>query len=178
MDGWVNLDRLPAPGVDTVADLNDCADTPLPFPDDSFDEFLGSHVLEHIQHALPLMQELHRVARAGARAVFHLPYGSSDDACEDPTHVRRYFIGSFSYFSQPCYWRADYGYRGDWRTEAIVLRVPQERYRGWSLEKILEEVMHLRNVVRDMSAVLVAVKPIREPRQELQTPPPVHFEMV
>src|SRR6266849_4569920 len=86
---WINVDVIPGEGVDVVADLDACAKTPLPFETDSIDEFLGSHLLEHITHALPLMQELHRVAKPGAQAVFNLPYGSSDDAFEDPTHVRQ-----------------------------------------------------------------------------------------
>src|SRR5438034_1003306 len=103
--GWVNVDCVPLPGMDVVADLDGCAAMPLPFEYDSVDEFLGSHLIEHLRNPLPLMQELHRVAIAGAKAVFRTPYGSSDDAYEDPTHVRQYFLNSWSYFSQPYYWR-------------------------------------------------------------------------
>jgi SAM-dependent methyltransferase len=126
-------------------------------------------VFEHIRNPLPFMQELHRVAKGGAKAVFRVPYGSSDDAFEDPTHVRRCFMNTFGYFSQPFYWRADYGYRGDWKTERIRLMVSKKRYQGKDLNAVLEEVMHLRNVVLEMSVDLVAVKPIRAAKMELQT---------
>jgi hypothetical protein len=124
------------------------------------------------------MQELHRIARPGCKATFITPYGSSDDAFEDPTHVRQYFLQSYGYFSQPYYWRADYGYRGDWETERLTLRVPADRYRGRDRQAILSDVMSLRNVVQEMVAELVAVKPRREPLRELQRPLPINLELV
>jgi SAM-dependent methyltransferase len=175
LPGWVNVDAVAGPDVDVVHDLDACADRPLPFDDDSVDELLGSHLLEHLHHPLPFMQELHRVARAGATAWFHVPYGSSDDAFEDPTHVRQYFVNSWIYFGQPAYWRADYGYRGDWRIVCIELAVARDRYEGVEPQAIFEDVMRARNVVIEMRAQLTAVKPIREPRQELQEPRDLRF---
>jgi hypothetical protein len=165
--GWLNIDRIAHPDVLSF-DLNDCPSNDrgiaLPLPDDSADEFLLSHVIEHIPNALPLMQELHRVARRGALATIRVPFGSSDDAWEDPTHVRAYFPGSFGYFSQPYYWRADYGYRGDWQPVSIDLYTVDGNS---TMERIRAE----RNVVTEMVAILEAVKPIREPLRELQTAP-------
>lgn len=77
---WINVDRIALPGVDVVADIDCCADQPLSLPDNHVDEFLLSHVLEHLHHPLPLMQELHRIAVPDALAVIRIPYGSSDDA--------------------------------------------------------------------------------------------------
>lgn len=167
--GWTNLDTHPLPGVDVVFDLDQCRSTALPFPDDTVDEMLASHVIEHLTQPLPFMQELHRIAKPGASAIFRVPYGSSDDAYEDPTHVRPYFMKSFGYFAQPFYWRADYGYRGDWATEKVTLVVDAGKYSGKSAEEILLEVNQARNVVKEMIVELRAVKPIREPRAELQS---------
>ncbi|MFO0674836.1 MAG: methyltransferase domain-containing protein [Polyangiaceae bacterium] len=172
LDGWVNLDAVALPGVNVVADLERCEGTKLPFDDDSVDELLLSHVLEHVRNVLPMMQELHRVAKPDAKLTALVPYGSSDDAFEDPTHVRQMFVGSFGYFSQPYYWRADYGYRGDWVTEAVELLV-DPAYARLTLDDLMTHVKHSRNVVHEMTAVLRAVKPIREPRRELQVVPPV-----
>jgi SAM-dependent methyltransferase len=166
---WVNLDMASLPGVDVVADLEQCRQHPLPFPDDHFDELLLSHVLEHIRDPLGLMQELHRIAKPGARALIRIPYGSSDDAFEDPTHVRQYFLASFGYFSQPFYWRADYGYGGDWQVRQIDLIVEREAHQGMTTEQIFTRIRTLRNVVLEMVAVLEAIKPIRAAQRELQT---------
>jgi SAM-dependent methyltransferase len=175
LEGWVNVDAVSGPGIDLVQDLDACTEHPLPFEDGTVGEFLATHLLEHLQHPLPFMQELHRVARPGAVARFHVPYGSSDDAYEDPTHVRQYFLNSWVYFGQPAYWRADYGYRGDWRTESVELLVARDRYEGVEPQSIFEDVMRARNVVLEMRAQLVAVKPIREPRQELQERRDIRF---
>ena len=160
-EGWINLDSSKLPGVDVVANLDDCGRTPLPFPDNSIDEFYCSHVLEHLRDALGFMQELHRVAKPGATAIIRVPYGSSDDADEDPTHVRRLFLYSFSYFSQRGYWYADYGYRGDWDTDNIVLTVDAARHAGKTFDQLFEEVRYQRNVVLEMITTLKAVKPAR-----------------
>lgn len=175
MPSWVNLDLLPGEGVDVVADLDRCGDVPLPFADDSFDEFRASHLFEHLRHPLPFMQELHRIARPGAKAEFRVPYGSSDDAYEDPTHVRQCYLVTFRYFSQPMYWRADYGYRGDWDVKKIGLLISKQRYEFQPVEKIMQDVTHLRNVVSEMIVELVAVKPIRPQLKELQVIPPVEL---
>lgn len=172
---WVNLDFAALPGVDIVHDLERCAELPLPLDDDSVDEFLLSHVVEHIRNTLPLMQELYRVAKPGAKAIVRLPHGASDDAWEDPTHVRSYFPQSFGYFSQPFYWRADYGYRGDWQPEKIYLLVSKQAYAGMTAEALSKIVRTDRNVVQEMVADLRAVKPIREPLRELQVPPRIEF---
>ena len=139
-----------------------------------------SHVIEHIPDTLALMQELHRIAKPGAKLVARTPYGSSDDAWEDPTHVRAYFIQSWGYFSQPYYWRADYGYCGDWQPETLELLVDKtEHERNVTVPKfMLELVFARRNVVREMVATLRCVKPIREPRRELQQLPRIIFSLV
>lgn len=172
---WINLDCFPLPGVDIIADLDDCQNTKLPFEDNSIDEFLAAHVIEHLHHPLPFMEELYRIAQPNAKAVFKVPFGSSDDAFEDPTHVRQYFLNSFQYFSQPAYYRADYGYRGDWITEKISLLVDAERHQGETPEEILWQVNTFRNIVKEMAVELRAVKPRREPKRELQVTPPIEF---
>lgn len=178
LNGWINLDLIPATGVDVIADLDDCKKTKLPFEDNSVDEFLASHVIEHIKNPLPLMQELHRIAKPGAKAIFKCPYGSSDDAFEDPTHVRQYFINSFVYFSQSTYWRADYGYRGDWVVEKIILSVDKTVGINKSPNEILVEINKQRNIVKEMIAELIAVKPIRQPNKNLCNAPNIEIRLV
>lgn len=178
LEGWINLDLIKLPGVDVVANLDECANVKLPFEDDYFEEFYGSHLIEHIKNALPMMQELHRIAKPNAKATFRCPYGSSDEAFEDPTHVRQYFLNSFGYFGQPFYWRADYGYRGDWKVKRLILTVDKNKYDGVEPYKILEEVNKFRNIVKEMVVELIAIKPIREPNKDLQDRVNVEFNLV
>ncbi|MBU4643138.1 class I SAM-dependent methyltransferase [Bacillus toyonensis] len=175
--GWINLDMVSVEGVDVIADLDNCKTKPLPFADDSIDEFLASHLLEHIQQPLNLMEELHRIAKPNATMICHVPYGSSDDAFEDPTHIRQFFLNSFTYFSQPIYWRADYGYRGDWLIEKLILIVAAEKYKTKTAEEILYDVHKYRNVVLEMIIKLKAIKPIREAKRELLTNFPIEIQL-
>jgi SAM-dependent methyltransferase len=169
-DGWVNIDSAPLPGVEYVVDFDNKPS--LDLTDDSVEYSEGSHVIEHLHSPLPFMQELWRVTKDGGTVQFRCPYGSSDDADEDPTHVRRMFPGSWGYFGQPHYWRADYGYRGDWQVEQIVLLIdPALNHLG---DDGLRFAMQFqRNVVMEMVATLRAVKPAREPLRDLQQQPEI-----
>lgn len=178
LPGWVNVDLTPQPGVDLTADFDACAKTPLPFADDSVAEFLANHLIEHLAQPLPFMQELHRIATPDARAVFRCPYGSSNDAFEDPTHKRNYFPGSFAYFGQPTYAKADYGYRGDWDIVTATLVLEGARFAGKTQEEIWFEVNAYNNVVKELVMELRAVKPIRAQNAELLRPVPVGFAFV
>ena len=124
------------------------------------------------------MQELHRIAKPGAKLTVRVPYGSSDDADQDPTHVRRYFVRSFYYFSQLGYTHFDYGYGGDWNTESIVLTVDRARHAGKSFDQLYEEVRSQRNVVLEMIAALSAVKPVRPPGSMKAPPMRLEFQQV
>ena len=162
---WVNVDhpKLAALHPEIVAADFDSPAVHLPFDDASFEVLEASHVIEHITHILPFMQECWRVTRPGGYFYIETPFGSSDDAWEDPTHVRRMFPGSFAYFSQPTYWRSDYGYRGDWRPKAVILIVDQLRYPLGEKQhpQVVADIMEKRNVVAAMKAVLECVKPAR-----------------
>lgn len=171
LSGWINVDAVDLPGVDLVADLDRMSTQKLPYPDDSVEAFALSHVLEHLHDPLSLMQELHRVARPGATATVRTPHGASDDAHEDPTHVRPYFPGSFGYFSQPYYWRADYGYRGDWQPERVTLLVSRSDLERDGIDGLWARIQRERNLVHEMVAELVAIKPAREPVRALQRVP-------
>lgn len=138
-------------------------------PDDFFDRILISHVFEHVTNVLGMMQELWRVAKPGCSCVIITPYGSSDSADEDPTHVRRIFKDSMSYFSQAWYGRNDYGYRGDWDYKKRLFMIKKE-FRGLSDEDLGKAVAMYRNVVDELHSELVAVKPLREPGFEIAVP--------
>ena len=163
--GWVNIDCAPMPGVDHVADFD--GKPALPFDDDSVAYSEGSHVIEHLRDPLPFMEELWRVTKPGGTALFRCPYGSTDDADEDPTHVRRMFQRSWDYFAQPAYWRADYGYRGDWQPERVTLTLFPE-FAGFGGAELASMIRLQRNVVAEMAAELRCVKPRRDPEQRLQ----------
>lgn len=160
---YYNIDVVDGPGIDHVMDLTK---DKFPFEDNSVDSFVGNDLLEHIPNPLFLLEQMYIVAKPGALATFSVPYGTSDDAWEDPTHVRPYFTGSFAYFSQLIYKRADYGYRGDWDIEHIELKLEAKRFKNVPVQEMSKAITSERNVVVKMIATLIAVKPIRIPGSE------------
>ena len=177
-NGWVNVDCTEVPGVtDLVVDLDGPALASALEPD-CVEESSGVHVIEHLANPLQFMEALWAVTAPGGTATFEVPYGTSDDAWEDPTHRRPYFMQSWEYFGQPTYFRADYGYRGDWRVLQVALAVDADRWDGVPPDVVQAAVRSERNVVRAMHATLEAVKPIREPNRDLREPTPVRFVLV
>ena len=94
--------------------------------------------------------------------------------------MRRVFpcvVQSWGYFSQPYFWRSDYGFRGDWQPETLQLIVDKDANAGLTPADILAKVFAERNVVREMIVTLRCVKPIRAPQRELQVLPKINFAL-
>lgn len=177
LDGYVNVDRAEVPGVtDLLVDL-DGPDLAYMLDENSVDESLGAHLIEHLTKPLDFMAALWVVTKPGGTVTFEVPYGSSDDAWEDPTHVRPYFLNSWGYFSQPYYHRADYGYVADWRLTDLTLVVDAARWKEAEPADVLTAVYAERNVVLAMQATLEAVKPARPPDASLQERLPLKFAL-
>jgi SAM-dependent methyltransferase len=187
LEGWINLDGFQHPGVDVVYDLEwiykETNKWALPFENETIDEFYLSHVIEHIRNVYPLMQELYRVAKPNALMTIRVPYGSSDDAWEDQTHIRAYFPQSFGYFGQPYHWKVPaggYGYTADWKWEKITLRIDRAilTKAAGDVDMLNQWLRHERNIVREMICTLRKVDPPRPADQKLVALPPIIPEAV
>jgi len=172
---WCNVDRVALDGVDAVVEL----DQPHPgllvadFDRAGIAEVTVwhlSHLVEHISHPLPLFEAMWRVSTPDAVAVVRCPYGSSDDAWSDPTHVRPVFHGFWGYLGQPHHWMADGGYRGDWRATSIQLGIDDPSLEALDDDELWTLVQRARNVVREQFVTLQPVKPAREPLGASQEP--------
>lgn len=163
LEGYINLDKIPGEGVDCVYNLEHCDAVDLPYPEGVFIHMLMHHVIEHITNILPMMEELYRVAAPGCSLAIACPYGSSDNADEDPTHVRRMFPGSFHYFSQAYYGANSYEYTADWDVKKVILRIYPLVWSRHNYPALREVVLRQRNIVAEMFIELIAVKPAREP---------------
>ncbi len=87
--GWINVDKYVDARPDYVMDLEVF---PWSIADDSADEILLSHVLEHLGgHSdtfLNVMKEIYRISKAGAKINIRVPDPRHDDYLSDPTHQR------------------------------------------------------------------------------------------
>jgi len=95
--GFMNLDKVSLKNVDFIWDLEK---TPIPFSTNSVSEIKCSHILEHIQNFLPLIEELHRICKPHAKIYVSAPYFRYEAAYRDPTHVRFFTEHSFDYFQE------------------------------------------------------------------------------
>lgn len=82
--GFVNVDRVAAPFVDQVHDL----DTPWPWADQSADRIEAKDVFEHVADPLLFMTEAWRVLCPGGTLFIRTPHWQHRDAYTDPTHRR------------------------------------------------------------------------------------------
>jgi predicted SAM-dependent methyltransferase len=175
-DGWINLNDTYVHGMDDddlVGRVEEgwtiwrhaISGAGLPTAP-AYEEILCSHVLEHLRDSLAAMEALWVVAEPGCNLTIRCPHGASDDAWEDQTHVRAYFPTSFLTFGQPYYWRADYGYKGDWEVMDVEMRAG-EALRGMRTEDIHRHVQAGRNMIDEIVATLRAVKPARAQERDL-----------
>ena len=176
--GWTNVHAEPGPGVDLVADLHEVTVGSLPFETDTFDEMLAIHVIDRLPDPSALLSELYRIARPGCQLVLQLPYGSSDAAWAHPEAVRPYFLDSFGCFGQPYYWRGDRAYTGDWQLGFVLVKLSRERYANVPHAERLRDIREKRNVVREMTAILTAMKPPRPRDRNLMTTPQLEILLV
>lgn len=95
VEGAVNVDQF-ASHVDVRHDLNK---TPYPFADNEFDEIRCMNVIEHLDDILSVMQELHRIGRAGCLVVIRVPHFRSACLYEDITHRHGFAWRSFDLFT-------------------------------------------------------------------------------
>ena len=89
LPNYINVDKFNIYNVDKVHDLETF---PYPFEDNSINNILLSHVLEHIgQHPEVfnnIIREIYRICKDEAIITIKVPHPRHDDFLSDPTHVR------------------------------------------------------------------------------------------
>jgi len=102
LPGYISIDSSPLVKPDVLIDLEDRHCLKI-FQDNSVDEILCYHVLEHIKNFIPLMKELHRVCKPGAKIYVKTPLFCSWGQYNDCTHVRFFSTHTFDYFNKGNY---------------------------------------------------------------------------
>jgi len=93
--GAIGADRLRQTSADVLCDFDS---TPLPFANSSFDQVRASHLIEHVSDPIRLIEEMHRVTRAGGTLVIITPHCSDSSSYADPTHRTHWNSFSMRYF--------------------------------------------------------------------------------
>ena len=92
---YLNIDSSKKVNPDKVWNLEKI---PLPFKENSIEEINAEHVFEHINNFIPLVHELWRISKKGAKIRIKVPFYSSWGQFNDPTHVRFFTPFTFNYF--------------------------------------------------------------------------------
>lgn len=99
LEGYLNCDLSKEVKPDRVINL----EKNLPFKDNSVDEIMAEHVLEHVTNFVPLMHEIWRICKEDAKIKIKTPFYSSWGQFNDPTHVRFFTPFTFEYFKKGTY---------------------------------------------------------------------------
>lgn len=151
MPGFFGVD-IGGKDVDVTWDLEKF---PWPFPDNSVDEIVCNHYIEHTKDLIAFMNELHRIMVPGGTALIRAPYYNSMRAWQDPTHTRAISEATFLYYNKD--WREankldhypikcdfDYSYGYDFTPDWAMRSEESKAF----------AVRHYTNVVMDIQAVL------------------------
>ncbi len=80
--GYVNCDISKDVNPDVIVDIT----KKLPFKDNSVDEIIMNHVLEHTQKPIDVFKEIYRICKRGAIVRIRVPYFSSESAFSQIDH--------------------------------------------------------------------------------------------
>ena len=166
LEGYVNVDVQPAAHPDVVCDIGKKY---WPFSDNSVDEVVAEHILEHLTtpELFHCLQEMYRVCLAGAVVKVRLPHPRADIFLGDPTHQRPVMPGTLIMFSQ--------GQIKKFREQGILL-TPFGEYLGVDFYMDLPikyhfakgvdpmapdiewQIKHLNNIVQEFELTMRVVK--------------------
>lgn len=73
---------------------------PWPFKDNSFDEVIASHIVEHLDDVFKSMEEIHRVLKKGGVLKLYVPYFSNSFSYADPTHKHFFTLYTLNYWDR------------------------------------------------------------------------------
>ncbi len=135
-DYWV-VELTPLPGVSLVCDIGQ----ELPFRNDSIDELVCIHVLEHVNDLKGLMRELHRVLKTGGILRIWAPHCFSPIAFGDSTHVRFFTFETLLQFDK----RNQGSYYYDFHFDFIgsQIQVFRRWYKPRLWDKFLEKLINI-----------------------------------
>ena len=169
IDGFVSVDYDKNCNPDYCFDIEK---DPWPFEDNSVDEVIAHHVLEHLGEGyFHVIQELYRVCKHGALIDILVPHHRHEYFADDPTHRRPITVAGMWLFSKKyndlCKEKNDsssrlgHYYNVDFEL-AGVENIPDQRYykifNGRPEEEVERYVQEHNNIIMEVIIKLKVVK--------------------
>lgn len=101
LEGYINIDNRQLPGINIVRDIL----RGLPFEDNTIEKVVSENFLEHIPQTevIWVMNEIWRVLKPGGIAHHVIPLAGTFNDWQDPTHLSRWGVETFDYFTKDHY---------------------------------------------------------------------------
>lgn len=162
-EGFIGVDKVKTDAVDIVQDLESY---PWPFDDNSVDEVMISHYVEHVRELVPFMDELYRIVKSPwinkdgekvtSKVTIICPYYSSMRAMQDPMHIRPISEATMLYYNEE--WRKankldHYGIRANFDFSYGYQLSPEWATRSQEARDFA--IRHYLNVITDIYFTLV-----------------------
>jgi hypothetical protein len=138
--GYLGVDRLPADGVDIVAELP----TPLPLADGSVGVIRAVDFLEHVADKVAMFNELYRLLAPGGLLLSQTPSTDGRGAFQDPTHVAFYNENSFWYYTEANYRNFVPEIEARFQVSRVVTGYPSEWHAAHDISYVTANLIALK----------------------------------
>lgn len=133
---YIGVDRVKLRGVDIVCNITEG----LPFENETVDEVVCIHILEHVQDLESVMREFHRVLKSEGALKIWVPHCFSPGAFGDSTHCRFFTFETFTQFDKKS--TASYYYDFHFKFIKSRMQVLRRWYEPSVLDRFLEKLIN------------------------------------
>lgn len=162
-EGFDNLDKEPRVNPDILCDLGV---EPIPVPDNTYDCVFASHCAEHWNRDLmpKIMADIHRILKPNSYFIGITPYGTSDDAWDNPCHRQLFSENTWAYFSSRLYAvKIDHSgymaFEGHEYKDWVIVKQDLIPYPEFMNDPEIDfKKKHFRNVIQEIHVVMQAIK--------------------
>lgn len=137
--GWANVEH-PKQKKTAKADIwHDLNKFPYPFKDNSADEILMSHVFEHLNDHIRVIDECWRVLKPTGKLTIQVPHSSYYAAWGDLTHTHAFTSSSLHGFI----YGSDFNYYSDKKWDMLSTKLFWRRPRGKRVKRVVRAMNSL-----------------------------------
>ena len=150
LKGYTNCDISSEVNPDKLVNL----ESPLDFEDNSVEEIIIEHCLEHINNLYPLLNEFQRICCDGAIIKIKVPYFSSESAFSTMTHVRFFTLTTFDFL--------DARSKVHYDAPMVDMRILKKRLRWRRIFSFMHILNNSQKLLRIYQEILCWIIPARE----------------